>query len=59
VSGVSTSQGSTTLLANAAYSQGANQFGGPAGLMTGASLGGGAYQYSASYDAVRPTPTIP
>jgi YD repeat-containing protein len=52
VSGVSTSQGRTTLLANAAYSQGANQFGGPAGLMTGASLGGGTYQYSASYDAL-------
>jgi RHS repeat-associated protein len=52
VTGLSTSQGSTTLLSNATYSQGANQFGGPAGKITGASLGNSTYQYSASYDAL-------
>lgn len=52
LTGLSTSQGSTTLLSNAAYRQGANQFGGPAGQMTRASLGNGTYQYSASYDAL-------
>ncbi|HET9847054.1 MAG TPA: hypothetical protein VFR68_00670, partial [Candidatus Dormibacteraeota bacterium] len=34
LTGVSTSQGSTTLLSNAAYAQGTNQFGGPAQQLT-------------------------
>ncbi len=47
-SGLTTQQGSSnvTLLSNATYAG----TGGAAGLMTGASLGGGTYQYSASYN---------
>jgi RHS repeat-associated protein len=52
VTGLNASQGNTTLLSNGTYSQGANQFGGPTGLMTGASIAGGTYQYSATYDAL-------
>ena len=42
----------STLLANTTYGQGSNQFGGPAGLMTGASIGGGTHQYATGYDAL-------
>lgn len=48
LSQVATSQGSTTLLSAADYSG----TGGAAHLMTGATLGGGLYHYSASYDDV-------
>jgi RHS repeat-associated protein len=46
LSGVSTSQGSTSLLSGAAYTG----TGGATGFITGASLGGGTYQYSAAFD---------
>lgn len=41
----------TSIVANATYSQGANQFGGPAGQITSATIGS-IYLYSASYDAL-------
>lgn len=50
----SVSSGATTLMSNATYAENeaAGQFGGPARRLTGASLGGGAYQYGATYDAL-------
>jgi RHS repeat-associated protein len=55
LTGVTTTQGNTTLLSNASYafSPTSGQFGGPAHLLTGASLGGGLYQFSAGYDALQ------
>ena|ERR1700688_433447 len=48
LSGVSMTMGSTTLISGAAYTG----TGGANGLMTSASLAGGLYQYSASFDAL-------
>jgi len=48
LSSLSTTQGNTSLLSGAAYTG----FGGAARRLTSASLGGGQYQYTASFDAL-------
>jgi RHS repeat-associated protein len=48
LSSLATTQGNTSLLSSAAYSG----FGGAAQQLTAASLGGGRYQYSATFDAL-------
>lgn len=48
LSSLSTSQGNTTLMSGATYTG----FGGAVQQITAASLGGGAYQYNATYDAL-------
>ncbi|HET9849978.1 MAG TPA: RHS repeat-associated core domain-containing protein, partial [Candidatus Dormibacteraeota bacterium] len=53
LTGVSTSQGTTTLLSNATYSSSqGSEYGGPAGLMTSANLDNGAFVATWSHDAL-------